>query len=471
VAASTSLVRRALGAVSRVWRPPVSKALIGGNYWLPITGGFLPGDAPWNWWQLGYNPAGIGQSAVVSACIAAYAQTTAMCPGTHWRSTDDGGRERVANSALSRVLKRPNAYQSISDFLLNLVHNLYAEGNAYALAIRNNRYEVAELHLMNPRMSMPMIAVNGDIYYGLGGNFVVDKLVPSELLSRAPARDVLHIKLDSRPENPLIGEPPLISALLDVAASDAMVRQALAYTNNSGRPSGVIQTDMQLDEQQTRELRAAWDEQTKGANAGGTPILTWGLKWQQVAPTSRDAQIAELLQISDQRIATAFRMPLALLSLVSGQAPQASTEGLIQFWLANGLGFALAHIEEGIGRFFGLDGLPDEYLEFDTRALLRSNLRDRIEALARGVQGGIYSPNEARALEDLPAAEDGDEPRVQQQVVPLSFGAKPPPAPAPQPQLPPPSNAGDGQETDAAKFADSIIRAADQIRDGRRDAA
>jgi HK97 family phage portal protein len=292
------------------------------------------------------------------------------------------------------------------------------------------------------------------------------------LLSRAPARDVLHIKLDSRPENPLIGEPPLISALLDVAASDAMVRQALAFATNSGRPSGVIQTDMQLDEQQTKDLRAAWDEQTKGANAGGTPILTWGLKWQQVSATSRDAQIAELLQISDQRIATAFRMPLALLSLVSGQAPQASTEGLIQFWLANGLGFALAHIEEAIGRFFGLAGLPDEYLEFDTRALLRSNLRDRIEALARGVQGGIYSPNEARALEDLPAAEDGDEPRVQQQVVPLSFGAKPPaPAPAPQPQLPPPSNAGDGQETDAAKFADSIIRAADQIRDGRRDAA
>ena len=103
-----------------------------------------------------------------------------------------------------------------------------------------------------------------------------------ELLAIVPARDVLHVKLHVRPEYPLLGEPPLTSALLDVAASDMMVRQALAYASNQGRPSGVIQTDLQLDEAQTKEARARWNEQTQGQNAGGTPILSWGLKWQQV---------------------------------------------------------------------------------------------------------------------------------------------------------------------------------------------
>ena len=51
-------------------------------------------------------------------------------------------------------------------------------------------------------------------------------------------------------------------------------------------------------------------------------------------------------------------------------------------------------------------------------------MKDRIEALARGVQGGIFSPNEARNSEGLPDAIFGDEPRVQQQVVPLSAAAK-----------------------------------------------
>ena len=65
------------------------------------------------------------------------------------------------------------------------------------------------------------------------------------------------------------------------------------------------------------------------------------------------------------------------------------------------------------------------------QALLRSALKDRIEALARGVQGGIFAPNEARQQEGLDAVEFGDEPRVQQQVVPLSAAGKIPAAPAP----------------------------------------
>ena len=103
----------------------------------------------------------------------------------------------------------------------------------------------------------------------------------------------------------------------------------------------------------------------------------------------------------------------------------------MQSWVASGLGFALNHIEESIGLLFGLKGQPDEYVEFDTAALLRSAMKDRIESLARGVQGGIYAPNEARNLEGLDSVEFGDEPRVQQQVVPLSQVGKIPAAPAP----------------------------------------
>jgi len=433
-------------ALTRIFGTRSKQALPGGGYWLPISGGALPADSPWNYWQLGYPAGGFSMgrgSAIVTACVAAYAQTVAMCPGTHWRKLPDNGRERVANSALSRILKRPNSYQSISDFLLNLTTGLYTDGNAYALALRNNRYEISELHLMNSAQSLPRIASTGDIFYGLAGNPIIQAQMGGELLAAVPARDVLHIKLNTMPQNPLRGEAPLTAAMLDVAASNTIVSQALAYSKNQGRPSGIISTEMNLTEAQVRELRERWNQQTQGTNVGGTPILTSGLKWESTVENSRDAQLAELLQLSDQRIATVYRVPLALLSLATGQAPQGSVENLMTFWVASGLGFALNHIEEAIGRFFGLDGLPDEYLELDTDALLRSNMRDRIEALARAVQGGIYSPNEARAREDLSAAEDGDEPRVQQQVVPLSFGAKPPappPAPTPPTDTPPPTD-------------------------------
>ena len=72
-------------------------------------------------------------------------------------------------------------------------------------------------------------------------------------------------------------------------------------------------------------------------------------------------------------------------------------------------------------------------------------------------------------MEDLPAAEDGDEPRVQQQVVPLSAWSKPPPStPAPQaPAAPPPNdNQPPADAANAAKLATSIRRAAERYRLG-----
>jgi HK97 family phage portal protein len=435
------MLERIGAAGRRLLRPFQKQMPPGGGFVLPLGGGYLPPDAPWNFWQLGMDPMRAGGGAVVHACVAAYAQTAAMCPATHWRSTDDGGRERVTTSALSRVLKKPNSYQSASDFFLNLTGYLYDDGNAYAVALRNQRFEVSELHLMDSRISAPRVAVTGDLFYNLAGNPIIEKIIPRELLSAVPARDVLHIKLDARGAgNPLVGEPPLTAAMLDVAASNQMVSQALDYTKNQARPAGVIESDSVLNDDQILTARAKWDEQTIGRGAGGTPILNAGLHWKPTTTSSRDAQLAEMLQITDGRIATVYRVPLQLLSLFGVQGtPQGSVENLMRFWVASGLGFALNHIEDAVGRFFGLDGWPDEYLELDTAALERSNMLDRVEALARGVQGGIYSPNEARALEDLPAAEDGDEPRVQQQVIPLSFAFSPNPPAPPAPPSPPPA--------------------------------
>jgi hypothetical protein len=114
----------------------------------------------------------------------------------------------------------------------------------------------------------------------------------------------------------------------------------------------------------------------------------------------------------------------------------------MQTWIASGLGFALNHIEEAWGKLFELDGQPDEYVEFDTSALLRSAFKDRIDAFVRGVQGGILSPNEARAQEGYKPVKYGDEPRVQQQVVPLSAASGIPSAPGPGSAPPAPPAAG-----------------------------
>jgi phage portal protein BeeE len=223
----------------------------------------------------------------------------------------------------------------------------------------------------------------------------------------------------------------------DIGVGSAIAKQQTAFYMNEARPSAVLSTDLILDKEQVASLRDRWNEQAKGLKQGGTPILTAGLKVQPWSIGGRDSAIADVAKMSKENIALVFRVPLAILGL--GSTSFSSTELLMQAWIATGLGFALNHIEESFDLLFNMDGQPDEYVEFSTEPLLRSQYKDRIDTLAKGVQGGIFSPNEARNQEGLDDVKFGDEPRVQQQVVPLSQVGMTPPAPAPHA---PPSQPG-----------------------------
>lgn len=405
--------------------------------WLSASAGRLM-----NFWQAGYSVQPYsGSSAIVEACVSAYAQTIAMCPGDHWRKLENGGRERVTNSALSRVIKKPNDYTSSSDFILNLTRRLYEKGEAFAYAVENNRFEISELHLM--REGRAGVALDGSIFYALYGNDVAERRF--NLSVPIPARHVLHVRLNTGP-NDLKGVSPLIANQLSLALSGAAMSQQIAFYINQARPSFMLETDEKLNRDQVRELREGWNEQTQGENSGGTPILAWGLKAKPVTGNPTDGQLAELLKSTREDVALVYQIPLQVLGI--GGTPFASTEALISAWKARGLGFALNHIEEAFGLLFGLKGMPDEYLEFDTKALMRSSFKERIEALGAGTITGIFSPDEARAEEDLPAIPGGfgKMPRVQQQVVGLDWHDK---NPAPVPTSKPPSQSEEGDESES----------------------
>jgi HK97 family phage portal protein len=433
-----------------------------GPYYLPDSGGWLPEGTPLNFWQMGGDVRrGSNSSAIVQACVSAYAQTAAMCPGSHWRVKPDGGRERVTNSPLSRVLRNPNAYQTPSDFILNLTSRLYRTGNAYALIIRNRGGVIEELHIMNK--GYPHVAQTGDVFYTVSGNEVIDRQFdsndPENPLRMVPSRDIMHVRLET-PRHPLVGETPLTAAALDLAVSNAMARQAIAFFDKQARPSGVLSTELNLTADQVKTLRERWEAQATKLNAGGTPILTNGLKFQPITTAAKDAQFAELMNMTKEQVALAFRVPLAVLGI--GSTAYSSTESLMQAWIASGLGFCLNHIEQAFDQTFRLKMSPDEgsaygkeYTEFDTAALLRSNFKDRMDGYAKAIVGGVLSPNEVAAEEGLPSrGPAGEMPRVQQQVVPLDYEPPAPAAPAP----PAPDN-GDGGDTPTPADGERAIEA------------
>lgn len=415
------------------------------NGWLPNEWGKF-----WNFWQMDYDPLAYPACSIVDACVWAYVAAIAQLPGYHKIENDDGGIENVTTSALSRLLRFPNTYETQSDFLTHLVRSLLYTGNSYWLAVRNARNEVVELHWLNPRMvRASFVKVDGvylnEIFYSISNdNEIINwQAIQAGEAWLAPGRNILHIKL-ATDRHPLIGESPLRSLAGDLAARGVLSRSIGNYFTNASRPSGVVLTDLNLTKQQIDELKGQFIAATTGESSGGVAVLTRGIKWTPTPLGSQDMQLVDALKLSDASVCGVFGVPGVLVGLNTGQT-FATTEALMNYWLANRLGHLLNHIEVAIDQFIGLPA--NEWTEYDTDALLRTDLAVRIEALTRGVQGGIFSPNEARNREGLPNVEAGDEPRVQQQVVPLSFAATPPAELVPAPAVPPsPAPPAAGQE-------------------------
>jgi HK97 family phage portal protein len=441
------------------WVTPRQKANPAGEgNWHPgpytVSGGWLPAGAPLNFWQCDIDPIPVAGCSTVEACVWAYIRAIAQLDGYHKRELENGGTETVTTSALSRLLRSPNGYQTPSDFLVHLIRSLLYCGNSYWIAQRNDRQEVEALHWTDPRASwVRQVRVPGqvfsEIFYEFGDNPLVNptSLAGNRLI--VPARDVLHIKLDTR-RNPLIGETWLSALYPELATRSSIQGAAATFSTNMSRPSGVLTSDLQLKAPDVEILRQRWNEHSKGLNAGGVPILTHGLKFQPISISNEDAQIVEQLKLNDRTIASVFGVPAILLGIVD-TATQKSAEALMREWLASGLGFIIKHIELAFDKFIGIATVPAgrEWTEFDRRVLLSSMFVERIDGLARAVQGGIFSPNEARALEGYKAVEAGDEPRVQQQVVPLSF-ATTPPVPPPAVSAPPQPPVEDQKDEPAA---------------------
>lgn len=387
---------------------------------------------PWQFWQRGLDRGAeaSGSCAAAEGGFDAYSQSIAQLPVSHMRH--NGQAYEPIKGDVSRVIKNPNSYQTQSDFWGYMVRRLLAQGNAYAVATRDDRFKITGLHPVMANHCEPYVdPVTRDVFYSVSNNQVSPFDEGGYLI---PQRDVLHVKLYT-PYHPLKGISPISYAAAAMQSNRALSRHAAQFFENMARPSFVLSTDMALNKDQVQQLREAWEAQSQNMNSGGVPILSNGLKADPIGLSTSDAELVRTFQMTVEDIGRALRIPLPLMGI---DTTYSNSENMISFWLSSGLGFVVNHVEQSIAKFFDLP--EGQSIEFDTDALLRTDYLSRVDGATKGIIGGLFSPDEARAKFKLPTVPFGDEPRVQQQVVPLSqVGKEIEPAPAPEaPEAAPP---------------------------------
>lgn len=411
-------------------RKPKEKA------WVPTDEGLMNTSWDLGWWQQNLKPLNYGgANEAVEACVSALSQTLSMCPAHHLRDEDDGEKRRMYGSGPERVMHRPNEQASRTLFFNDLVRSLYFHGNGYAFATRDGNRAINGLYVLDPRNTHGVVdPETGDVFYWVSANSSTTYNADTDTVY--PARDILNIRINSSPNDPLKGLTPITAAAMSIAANSQISSHQATFFKNMARPSGVLSAPDKLTPEQANQIRDALDKQARGEDTGKVPVLGGGLKWESMSLSSQDAQLVEAFDMTIDSIARAFRVPGPVINQMTDQT-FSNAEATMNWFLASGLGFLLENVELELNHLFGLPFR--EHMNFETKQLLRSDWKSQIEAAGEGVLKGIYSPNEAREMFGLPAATDGDEPRVQQQVVPLSAWdqtqSEPAPAPEPEPDV------------------------------------
>jgi HK97 family phage portal protein len=334
--------------------------------------------------------------------------------------SDEGIWEPVENPAFSPVLRKPNRWQTITQFKETWTASKLNSGNAYVLLQRDGRGVITAMYVLDPLRVTPMVTQDGAIYYELKRDDISG--LPTEKIT-VPARDIIHDRMNCL-FHPLVGLSPLF-------ASAVAARQGLAIQNNSSKlfsngsiPGGVLTAPGLISDEAAARLKEYWETEFTGDNVGRVAILGDGLKYEGMAWNAVDLQLIEQLRMSGENVCSAYRVPPYLVN-IGPPPPYANAEPLIQMYFSQALQSHWTQFEEsldeamGLGRRFG-----NRYgTEFDPDDLIWMDALAKGKAAADSI--GILSPNEIRRrFYSAGKTTGGESPMVQQQYYSLAALAK-----------------------------------------------
>jgi len=326
------------------------------------------------------------------------------------------GREVAVNHPLHRVLtQRPNQYQTDVEFWESMALNLAISGNAYAIIQRSGSRIIGLLPVSSSQIETTLLTDGTVIHtYTTGANVKV-----------YTDKTMWHVKLFG---NGIVGLSPLSYARNSIGIAIAADNRVSKIYSNGAKPSGILTIDKTLTEPQRKQIRTAFAGLEEG-NEDKLFVLEAGMDYTQVSMSPQDIQLLDSRRFQIEDIGRFFGVPSILLNQTFGQSSLGSNvyEILSAFYKLN-LRPYLEKFEASVPRWLMEPGDAAKYeCEFDfDAALLRADLKTRMDANRIAVNSGQLTPNEARISEGRPALDGGDQLLIQGAMVPIqNAGQKP----------------------------------------------
>lgn len=356
----------------------------------------------------------------VNACIEILSDSVAKLPIF---LMDGETREQIRRHPAIRLLtSRPTECLTAFDYHKLMESRRIAYGNAYALIFRNPYGEPTELLPIEPGYMQPILDDNGKLWY-VGTNPRTGEY------RKFWSTDVLHYKAFMTDSLEGIGYLRRGRELLETAMQAQ--KYETNFFKNNGAPGGVLEVETDLssksfidengNEIDAKEIiRKSWEKVHSGAdNAFRVAVLDMGMKYKPISSSNRDAQFIETKTASIEDIGRLFNIPLYKLG-VGKQTYQSNEQAAIEYMQRTLSPIIAEHEQEDT---YKLLTAAEQQKGLQIRRNMMGELRGDWNARAAYYRTlsdiGAYSPNDIRALEDMPAVEGGDSCKASLNYVPL----------------------------------------------------
>lgn len=367
----------------------------------------------------------LSRNSTVMSCVSLKARALAQLPIRVMYETEEGDyvdaiknanvgkRDKEKAKQVTRLLNKPNNFQSRYEFWYQWLMWYELSGEAFTVWWRKDKESVTQTPLEMYILDSTLIAVT-----------ITPTRYPTYRLSTPSygfnkdeplaAHQVMHCK-----EMAWQGSSGFNKGIL-MAELCGLDQDIDLYANyimqNGAKPSGMFLTEQVIPDGKFKEIAArlkeAWSNMTGSKNSdpskpGQGMLLDMGMKYEPLKMlTLQDADAAALKLQTMRRICGLFGVPPSMIGIHDGKFNNSQT-AMDEFY-KSAMYPTIVNVQEKLKTHL-LDGYPSLCIQFDTKDFLKGAPLDQMNFVSSGVTNGIMTPNEAREYMGMANIEGGDE--------------------------------------------------------------
>lgn len=348
--------------------------------------------------NLDYGSINIYASDIVMQSIRCKANEFKKLNPRHIRTTN-GMQEVITTSPVARILKRPNAYMTQSEFL---------EKITILLELNKNVYIYPDYYLNQAGEKVytsiyPLRPSEVDVLVDSAGRYFYKLQFSNGYKTTLPIEDIIHWKKDYGVDEYFGGNGWMDTKGLKNAIGyyDTMIKSIAKALDVSCNINGMIRINSYMSDEKVEAEQQAFKERIEKNQSG---LLFTDMKTEYVnIPKDVKLVDAETVKFLYENITRANGTSLAILN---GDYTKAQKEAYYE----HALEADIKALGEAMSRVFFTDremSFGNEVILFP-RDIVFMSMENKLSALSTGLPAGVFTINEARELLGYAPVEGGD---------------------------------------------------------------